>query len=246
MVLGQCRLCLESDRALLRSHILPEAFYRGALKGKKAFPIYSSGSRDPISVNHQKGLRERLLCKDCESRFSRWETYGLGLMWNRTPADGIERSAYVEYRVEYDKLKLFHLSLLWRMAVAQHDIFSNVWLGPKHEARLRTMLVAGDPGPAYAYPCLLAAIAEPAAPISALMILPVKRRTTSGHHNYDLFARGFLWQFIVSGHAHSIPQDELPLSENGIMRVYKKGTIPAVRYMTAIEAVAKRKSRAVR
>lgn len=235
--IGTCALCLEDGQVLQRSHILPEPFYKSALLATKPYPIYSSTSPVPLSTNNQKGLYERLLCRACEGRLSRWETYALGQMWNRSLEAGIEHSDHFEFKVEYAPLKLFHLSLLWRMGVAQHPVFSNVQLGLKHEERLRTMLLTSDTGAAHEYPCLLAAIASSADKLSSILILPRRRRTSTGHSSYDLLARGFLWQFIVSGHSCQIPRDELPLTEAGIMRVYKKGYVPAERYMSAVRSI---------
>ena len=47
--------------------------------------------------------------------------------------------------VDYTQLRLFYLSLLWRMSVSTHPYFKEVSLGP-HEEVLRRMLLEGRPG----------------------------------------------------------------------------------------------------
>jgi len=102
------------------------------------------------------------------------------------------------------------------------------------------MLQKGDPGPEHEYVCLLSAIASPDMKLGQVIITPKKLKTRSGHTTYDLIARGFLWQFLVSGHTHEIPWDEIPLSESGVFKVYKKGVVPEKRYMPGIIALRDR------
>jgi len=68
----KCKLC-QSSTDLMSSHIIPEFVYR---------PSYDNIHRaihlkaNPQKRNYlQKGLREQLLCKSCEQRFSRYESY---------------------------------------------------------------------------------------------------------------------------------------------------------------------------
>ena len=141
-----CALCMEEVPELCRSHILPESFYSTAYDTKGRFPIFSSGSARPIGKLQQLGLREALLGQCCENKLSAWETYALGLMWNRTHEVGVDHGDHYVFRADYAKLKLFYLSLLWRMGVAKHEVFSGVQLGPKHTDRLHCMLRDSDPG----------------------------------------------------------------------------------------------------
>ena len=139
--------------------------------------------------------------------------------------------------MDYTKLKLFHLSLLWRMGVAKHEMFSGVQLGPKHTDRLHWMLMEGDPGHEHEYVCRLAALAPAQEQLARILILPKRMRTISGHASYDLIARGFHWQFLVSSPSNQIPLREIPLTEAGVFKVYKRGCIPEERYMPIIRAV---------
>jgi hypothetical protein len=77
--LGVCKLCLER-RPLLNSHIIPEFQYRPLYDDLHRFTTISS---DPERTTKfaQKGIRERLLCGECEQRLSVWEGYSAGVIF---------------------------------------------------------------------------------------------------------------------------------------------------------------------
>jgi len=99
-----CRLCLE-PRSLKKSHVIPELMYR---------PIYEPDDhrfrqgdlqtgKDRIE---QKGLRERLLCSQCESLLSEFERqYSLDVVVPEEVKDEI-----LQLSVDYTKVKLCLLS----------------------------------------------------------------------------------------------------------------------------------------
>lgn len=163
-----CRLCL-AETELCFSHILPEFLYEPFYDDKHKFvTITLDGSSSPPTRIEQKGLREYLLCRSCETLLSGLETYAVDHYF-RNPAsffmhlsDGRGRPLSgappigVEYRgLDYAKMKLFQLSLLWRVSVATIKFFHHVSVGTEHEERLRSMILTGDPGQANAYPCLV-------------------------------------------------------------------------------------------
>jgi hypothetical protein len=57
-------------------------------------------------------------------------------------------------RVDYQRFKLFEISILWRAGIASVPDFANVVLGD-HEQRLRQMLMNEDPGTTQEYGCVL-------------------------------------------------------------------------------------------
>ena len=137
-----CRLCLD-DTDLCRSHIVPEFFY---------IPTYDSKHRahettlEPFDQRYlQKGHRERLLCKDCEGKISKYETY-VEHVWYRQKKlpDRMAHDVLVITGLEYSKFKLFHLSVLWRASVATRSPFDNISLGA-HEETVRNMILTEDP-----------------------------------------------------------------------------------------------------
>ncbi len=99
---------------------------------------------------------ERLLCEECEQRFSAWEREGAALIRHpKLLPRGLTRDKVLFLLgLPYAPLKLFLMSLLWRMGASTLREFTFVDLGP-HQERLRQMLLHADPGPPEAYGCSL-------------------------------------------------------------------------------------------
>jgi hypothetical protein len=91
-----------------------------------------------------------IVCAQCESIFSPWDDYAQKLLLAKPIEDQYvikdgQKIAYVETGIDYAKLKLFFISLLWKAAVSNHYFFSRVNVGP-FEPQLRRMILKGDPG----------------------------------------------------------------------------------------------------
>src|SRR5436190_2368333 len=96
MLLGeQCRLCLQFVPKLRNSHIIPEFFYKLIYDAKHQFNVFSDTDSPPGRLE-QKGLREYLLCGDCEQKLGRWEKYVKELLFDEAP-QGIDRGDRMEY-----------------------------------------------------------------------------------------------------------------------------------------------------
>ena len=67
---GACQLCLK-DRQLRHSHIFPELFYKPVYENQRAFII--TGNPEKKIKWIQQGIREHLLCQECETQFSKYE-----------------------------------------------------------------------------------------------------------------------------------------------------------------------------
>ena len=99
---------------------------------------------------------ERLLCDGCEQRFAAWEREGATFIRDpRLLPRGLTRDkVLILVGLPYAPLKLFLMSLLWRMGVSTLREFTFVDLGP-HQEKLRQMLLRADSGPSEAYGCSL-------------------------------------------------------------------------------------------
>ena len=114
---GTCALCREV-RALRKSHIVPDFAYA---------PIYDEAHKliafppDDVAAvsNPQQGMRDRLLCGDCEQYLNRHFEQPFQSYW--IMADSLARLGTSEMvvlaDVPYEAFKLFHLSVLWRASV---------------------------------------------------------------------------------------------------------------------------------
>lgn len=76
--IGKCRLCGASDR-LQNSHVLPEFIYENLYDPKHRFLDLGSSNEKILKIQ-QKGLREKLLCGDCEMHLCKYESYAAGYL----------------------------------------------------------------------------------------------------------------------------------------------------------------------
>ena len=151
-----CKLCQQTVPKLVNSHIISEFMYQGMYDEKHRF---FGLSMDP-KVNDrllQKGLRETLLCEHCDNVvLASYENYASRLLYagvaHRSALDGND----LRLRdLDYAQIRLFFLSLLWRMSLSTHHFFDRVSLGP-HEEIVRKMLLRAIPGEPdeYGFTCL--------------------------------------------------------------------------------------------
>lgn len=191
-----CALCLQ-DATLCDSHIIPEFLYRTLYDAKHRFHQISA---DPDRPNRilQKGLREPLLCESCEQRFSVSERYacmflngGVG-MTVRQNGNRLDLS-----NLDYKKLKLFQLSILWRAGVASLPVFSEVRLGP-HAERIRRMLLSDDPGPTDAYGCIMFTLMHEREVLPDLIAAPSPSKLEK-LRAYRFVFGGLVFVYVVSG-----------------------------------------------
>lgn len=131
----------------MRSHIIPDAFNRALKGGMDAPPMMLSTNPRQHPKRRPGGLYdEKLVCESCEGLFLPWDTYAADFFLNRLPTDGqpwIENGEILAYQfehVDYTRLKLFAISLLWRASVTTNEVFRNVRIGPYEEAARQSIL----------------------------------------------------------------------------------------------------------
>lgn len=140
----KCHLCLQ-DRKLCDSHVVPEFLYRPGYDSKHRMEVLEQAA--PRARIIQKGLREKLLCQDCENLLANnYENYFSRLWYQERILPVTTKDAYwhLSY-LDYTRFKLFHLSILWRSGVSTLKPFAKVTLGPTGDI-LRKMLLNQDPG----------------------------------------------------------------------------------------------------
>lgn len=155
---GCCKLCGNTAK-LVKAHIIPKSLYK-VLRG-------STGSVIKIITNtagvHPKripmGIYDpNIVCEDCEKLFSPWDDYAKWFFEKNTPKVISNKGRVVAYDYgipDYQKLKLFFVSLLWRAHASQLPFFRMVELG-KHETDVVNKIRSSDPGNSDEYSIILA------------------------------------------------------------------------------------------
>ena len=214
MSIGICRLCLKEEK-LCNSHILPEFFYLDLYEEKHRTLQITKGDEKLI----QKGIREYLLCQNCETKLSKYEKFAKDVIqeilnFERDDNLGILYSN----NVDYSKFKLFQLSILWRSGVSKHEAFTQVRLG-SHEEKLRQMLVEDNPGNKSDYGCIMSIILETEL-LHKIIQSPTRfKKRLYGHNGYKFVTGNLTWAFIVTSHPPSQAMQNLFLQESGLLRV---------------------------
>jgi hypothetical protein len=212
-----CGLCQQS-RELCESHIVPELLYKTLYNKQKHQFVQLSGP--PKVRKWQKGFKEKLLCRICEDKLNKWETYAAQVLFGGVEI-GPERlqDAIIVRDVDYPRFKLFQLSVIWRSGASTLQQFANVKLGP-HEEKLRSMIERGDPGAPADYGCLM--ILTPSHfDLTSRMMMLAQETKFDGHRCYMFVMAGFTWVFFVSSHVR-----QLPYSERLFLR--SDGTLPVL------------------
>jgi len=209
-----CRLC-QKKRQLRNSHVLPEFFYKKMYDEKHRALQVPSDAREKFV---QKGIREYLLCQECETKLSRYEKYAVEII-REIPEFLTDSSGLFTYfeNVEYSRFKLFQLSLIWRAGITSDKMFENVSLG-KHEEKLRKMIDDENPGKFTDYGCLM--ITVPDTKLIDKIIWSPTREKLSGHNGYRFFTGDLFWYFFVSSHKPDLSCQEFFLKENGLLRLW--------------------------
>src|SRR5437868_2676993 len=113
---GTCKLCGKS-RDLCNSHVVPELCYLACYDSLHRSTKFQADPNTKRII--QKGLREYLLCQECETHLSGIEN-DFKTYWYDTPAlpERIRTPVVKITGFDYRVFKLFHLSILWRASVA--------------------------------------------------------------------------------------------------------------------------------
>ena len=145
----KCRGCSQ-DKKLVKSHIIPESFFKG-LRGEKETAKILANRKDFHPKKSPIGVYDpEILCKDCEAVFQKYDDYGHNLLIKNEASleKLIHHGRLVGYRadnIDYNLLKLFFISVLWRASISSHYFYKGVYLG-KLEDYAKQLIWDNNPG----------------------------------------------------------------------------------------------------
>lgn len=156
-----CKLCQEDTKLLKKSHIIPDFMYKEIYDEKHFLYRGSAKNLDKMQTVPTGEYDSNILCKNCDNEIiGSYESYGSGVFFDGLPQSncptfksGKINDIHVTLfeNLEYDKFKLFLLSLLWRASISNRKFFKNVNLGDDEE-RIRKLLLSGKAGNDSSYP----------------------------------------------------------------------------------------------
>ena len=145
-----CRLCLTST-SLIKSHIVSNSIFSLVRDKTMNNRFYAIGSQTDNIV--QDGPKEYLLCRECEQKIGRYEKYYKeAVHLNRHKIEIIQDNKVAIIRnLDYKKIKLFLLSILWRMSISSLHQFAKVSL-LNNEDVMRKIIFEEKPGRSHEFP----------------------------------------------------------------------------------------------
>lgn len=129
----QCKLCDRDVETLVNSHIIPKSFYGKAFKdpGGPA-RIFSSNQGIPPIRSLVGEYDRNLLCHECEASLSKFDDYAHKFLFQTSPSQTIIVDAEPHEarfdQVDTGMLRIFFVSLLWRMHATERSMFRIVKL----------------------------------------------------------------------------------------------------------------------
>jgi len=159
-----CKLCGENKK-LIKSHIIPEGFFRPLRSGDRGPEIHSQ-SKDVFPKRAPIGIYDKnILCEECDKYLGVWDGYAQKLLiQDFSEALAVQRgntkAAYKIDEYDYKQLKLFFLSVLWRASISSQAFYSRIEIGP-HESIIKEMIKDEDPGDPFDYAVSLAKFGDP-------------------------------------------------------------------------------------
>ena len=235
-----CALCLKYSE-LCKSHVIPEFLYTPLYDSNHKYFIINV-KKDGRNLTRPKGIYEKLLCKECETQISKYETYAKEVL-NIQIRDNVEKIIrynmpikYIIKNVDYSLFKLFEMSLIWRSGVSKREELQKVHLGDFHEENLRKHIFSKDPGMSEDYGCMI--IYTPGLDgIGRKIILPPVRmkKRLEGLISYKAFFAGFTWVFFISKQTHALPiKKEVFLSEEGVLQIMEDTLNTGVNFIKSL------------
>ncbi len=206
----KCKLC-HFDKKLCLSHIVPSSiidFVRDETMNNRFYKV--GGKANEIV---QDGPKEYLLCDECEQKIGCYEKYYKeAIHLSRHGVEIIQNSRVVILKkLDYKKVKLFLLSILWRMSISTLPHFSNVSLGCDEEV-LRKILIEENPGNNQKYPITAIVPLIEEKMNEAWMCFPIVGDHSDGTVHYMIIG-GILYSISMTQHNSCF--DKYLLHESG-------------------------------
>lgn len=140
--IGICRYC-NLEKTLINSHIIPKSFYD--LKTQGRYTKIDCKKWELDKVHGQNGLKEPLLCAECDNKFGVLDRYGKYFLYNQVPKTPLQYSDdlplipfyfLASNSFNFTFIRRFFISLLWRACICSTIPVS---LGHYEEIALRIL-----------------------------------------------------------------------------------------------------------
>lgn len=163
MQIGQCKLCLKHKELCKESHIIPRFMYKHITGDNNELVIIDAQhARHKFNSEYEGNI----LCENCDSVIiGKLDDYFAKFIHGEFPNIIQPRFERMDNRdiivrendpyYDYNRFKLFLLSLLWRASISSRPLFGQIKLPQEIEADLRTRILNQQPGEPDLYTCFI-------------------------------------------------------------------------------------------
>lgn len=226
-----CKLC-QLEKKIVKSHILPEFMYQNLYDDDPRSFYTLNVDLDDISKSsnkiEQKGLREFLLCNQCEGLISKYENYAAETIYAKNKdnkayildASKTEDGQYTLYDYEgfsYKEFKLFLLSILWRILISEK--FTEIKGEEEILERLRVAILSENPLEYDDFGCLVQVIRYNEDQLASKFILSPYLTKEDESLVINQLVDGFMFSFYFNSKNLDEQKKDFFLKENGKMKI---------------------------
>jgi hypothetical protein len=230
-MMGICKLCC-LEKELMLSHIIPEFMYQNIYDShpKRFYTLKVNLADQGKSTKRieQKGIRENLLCEDCELLLSKYERYAAETIYGKnlgnkafiSSASETEDKQYFLYNYEgfdYKSFKLFMMSILWRVLVSK--TYETPEVSDEIVERLRVAILNEDALEYDDFGCLLQIIFYKKGERAGGFILSPFITNNNGNEVLNILIDGMMYSFYLNSKILSKEKKENFLKIDGSMRI---------------------------
>lgn len=176
----------------------------------------------------QKGIREFLLCDQCEGFISKYEKYAAETIYaknhgnkayivNASKTEDGQYTLYDYAGFSYKEFKLFLLSILWRMLVSEK--FTEIKGEEEILERLRVAILAEDPLQYDDFGCLVQVIRYNEEQLASKFILSPYLTKDADSLVINQLVDGFMYSFYFNSKDLTAAKKEFFLKEDGTMKI---------------------------
>jgi hypothetical protein len=217
-----CPLCL-NKATLQLSHVIPNSFFK-RLKKNGGRPIESDMRDESPLYYTQESWSEKILCRDCEQRINEYDSYIAAFTYNpkrvKVKVLKLNNGQRLFSNVDYKKLRLFQLSLLFRANFSKHDSYQHIKLISNDIQDIRESIFNNNPFSDHQLGCQMRLLwyKPENRPFNDYIAVPLEDIHDKKEIVYFAFG-GFSWEFHLPKFNYKQIKQGYFVKPNGVLKV---------------------------
>lgn len=134
-------MCNNNVDKLVKSHIIPEAFFRAIKNGNDHLLVVSNVKNEFTKKSWIGIYDQEILCQQCESKFQAFDDYGQDILLKNLSSFKpiIDKGKneivgwIIDKEIDFELIIKFFLSVLYRASLSDRKFFEHISLGPYQE-----------------------------------------------------------------------------------------------------------------